>query len=87
MTQEPDGDDVSQETLMAAEQVRARAAGLPDAGEIARMAIDAAAGKEMTPDEIRALGSAAVRQASQVAFLLGRLAALLDQPGDPHVEG
>jgi hypothetical protein len=76
--------DVSQETLMAAEQVRARAGQLPTAADVAGLAIDALdkPGRDMSPAEIRELATAAVQQASQVAFLLGRLAALLDTPGE-----
>jgi len=78
------GDDhageVSEETRMMAARVRERASHLPTAGELADMTIGA--GRDMSPEEIRQLATAAIEQASQVAYLLGRLAGLLDEPGE-----
>lgn len=78
----PDGNagDISDEARLMAAQVRERASHFPTAGELADMAIGAQ--RDMSPDEIRALARAAVEQASQVSYLLGRLAGLLDQPGE-----
>lgn len=78
-------DEVSAEARMMAERVRQRAAGMPDAADIAGMAMDAST-RDMTPAEIRALATQAIRQAEQVSFLLGRLAGLLDtEAGEPGV--
>ena len=76
------GDDISDEARLMAAQVRERASHLPTAGELADMTIGS--GRDMSPDEIRALATAAIEQASQVSYLLGRLAGLLDQPGERH---
>lgn len=82
------GDDaeISEETRALARQVRDRAAGMPDAADLADMTADALTSprSQMSPDEIRRLAAEALTQAQQVAYLLGKLAGLLgDKPGEP----
>jgi hypothetical protein len=36
----------------------------------------------MSPEDIRRLAADAIKQAQQVSFLLGKLATLLDTPGE-----
>lgn len=73
-------DDISDEARVIAARVQERAAHAPQASEIAQMAMTS--GADMTPDEIRQLATDAIAQAARVAYLLGSLAALLDD-GDP----
>jgi hypothetical protein len=79
VSQDASGDEVSSEARMMAERVRERAAGMPDAADIAGMAMDAPRG-DMTPAEIRELATEAIQHAERVSFLLGKLAALLGDP-------
>lgn len=74
-------DEVSDEVLIMVAHVRDRAAHMPSAAEIAGMALDAPEG-DMTPAQIRALATQAIGQAEKVAFLLGRLASILDQKNE-----
>lgn len=78
-------DGISDEARVMAERVRERAAHLPDAAEIAGMAMDAPRGG-MTQAEVRELATEAIKHAERVSFLLGKLAALLgsDPAGEPH---
>ena len=77
------GDEVSQEARMVAGRVRERAESFPDAAEIAGLVLDRNGG-DMGAAEIRQLAEDAIRQAQQVSYLLGKLAALLETPdGDP----
>lgn len=82
MTGPPD-DDISGETMEAVARARTRAATALAPGELATLLADAARSADaLTADDIRALGAAAIRNASQVSFLLGKLAGLLDEAGD-----
>ncbi len=85
MTEKPGTDDggVSGETRLMVTRIRERAARSPGSAEIADLLTSAAAkGSEMTADEIRALGRDTLELASQVSYLLGRLAGLLDDDED-----
>lgn len=74
--------EVSDETRMIAARVRARAAAIPAAAEVTRLAFTA---HEMTPAQVRELAAETLTQAQQVSFLLGKLAGLLDDgEGDPR---
>lgn len=74
---------VSEEARQAAARARAAAAGLPDAAELAGMAADALTRQrdDMSTEDARVLAVTALTHAQQVAFLLGRLAGLLDDDG------
>ena len=64
--------------------IRQRAAESPDAAEIADLLTSAASqGTEMSASEIRALSRDTIAQAQQVSYLLGKLAGLLDDAGEP----
>lgn len=75
-------DEISDETRMIAEQVRARAAAMPGPDGIAGLAVDVLTADrgDMTPDQIRRLAVEAISQAQRVSYLLGRLAGLMEQP-------
>jgi hypothetical protein len=77
-------EDISEEARLLAERVRERAAEMPSAADLAGIAADALTsnGSAMTPEEIRKLAAEALTKAQQVSFLLGKLAGLLDEPGD-----
>lgn len=71
-------DAISEETRLMVTRIRERAARSPGSAEIADLLTSAAArGSEMTAEEIRALGRDTLDLASQVSYLLGRLAGLL----------
>ena len=73
-------DAISEETRLMVTRIRERAAHSPGAAEIADLLTSAAArGSEMTAEEIRELGRDTLDLASQVSYLLGRLAGLLDE--------
>ena len=77
------GDDkVSRDTMSAVRAARARAADAPTADEIARLLTKAARQRsDMSIDDIKSLGAAAIRQAQRLNFLLGKLNGLLEEPG------
>ena len=79
MDEDPGASDgISEETRLMVTAIRERAARSPCAAEIADLLTSAAArGGEMTCEEIRALGRDTLDLASQVSYLLGRLAGLL----------
>ena len=85
MSETPAGDEVSGEARLMAARVRERARTLPTAAELAGMAYDAS-GRDMSPDEIRQLAIEAIEQAQKVSWLLGKLAGLLDVPGERDAE-
>ena len=73
-------DEISDETRLMVARIRERAAQSPGSAELADLLTSAAArGTEMTAEEIRALGRDTLELASQVSYLLGRLAGLLDE--------
>ena len=73
-------DGISEETRLMVTRIRERAARSPGSAELADLLTSAAArGTEMTAEEIRALGRDTLELASQVSYLLGRLAGLLDE--------
>lgn len=75
-------DEISEETRRMVTQIRARAALAPGAAELACLLTAAGArGPEMSAAEIRALGQDTLALASQVSFLLGKLAGLLGDEG------
>ena len=80
-----DGDRVSPEARAAAEHARQRAESeMPAPEALVGMAIDAAGGADaMTPAEIRGLAAAAISQSQQIAYLLGKLATLVDENEEP----
>jgi DNA-binding MurR/RpiR family transcriptional regulator len=80
-----DHDEISEDTRELAARVRDRAAGMPTAEQLASMTADvlSATGGDMSPDEIRRLAADALTNAQRVSYLLGRLAGLLDSPGEP----
>jgi hypothetical protein len=78
------GDDITPEAREAAEHARRRAQDeMPAADTLAGLAIGAAKETGMSSDEIRRLAADAISQSQQIAFLLGRLATLLDEDGEP----
>jgi beta-glucosidase-like glycosyl hydrolase len=84
MTGAPGDDDISEETRHMVSRIRERAAATPGTPEIADL-IDAAAARagEMSAAEIRALGRDTLILASQVSYLLGRLAAVAGEEAGP----
>jgi hypothetical protein len=66
---------------MIAARVREQAARGPSPEELARIAADALGvqGRDMSAGEIRHLAVTALTQAQQVSYLLGKLAALLEE--------
>jgi hypothetical protein len=78
------GDDVvSRETMRHVARARARAAEGPSAEELSRLLSDLGRRRaDMSPDDIRALGGIAIRQAQRVSYLLGQLAGLLGEAGE-----
>ena len=70
-------DAISEETRMLVARVRDRAAASPGPEELAGLLSAAASRRQMTGPEIRALGEAAISQAVQASYLLGKLAGLL----------
>lgn len=66
-------------------RVRARAASLPTAEELARLISEVArhGSDDVTLDEIRALGATAIRRARQMSYYLGVLAGLTGDGDDP----
>jgi hypothetical protein len=82
-----DADEISEESRRAAERVRERAAGMPDAAGLAGMTADVLAvtttGGQMSPADMRRLAAEALVKAQEVSYLLGKLAGILgDRPGD-----
>ena len=76
-------DEISEETRRMVMAIRRRAAQAPGSADIADLLTAAAAhGSEMTAAEIRALGRDTLDLASQVSYLLGKLAVLLDDDED-----
>lgn len=76
-------DDITPETRAAAEHARRRAEDeMPTADTLAGLTIGAAKETDMSPAEIRRLAAAAIAQSQQIAFLLGKLAALVDEGGE-----
>ncbi len=74
---------ISEETRLMVARIRERAAQSPGSAELADLLTSAASrGSEMTAEEIRALGRDTLDLASQVSYLLGRLAGLLEEEGD-----
>jgi hypothetical protein len=86
MTRKPDPGEVSEETRLMADRVRQRAAHLPLGADLGRLAADALERSgDMTAAEIRQLAADTITQAQEAAWLLGRLATLLeDGGGEPH---
>jgi hypothetical protein len=81
-------DALSEETRMLVARVRERAGKAPGPDELADLLSAAASRRQMTTPEIRALGEAAISQAVQASYLLGKLAGLLgDLEGGPGAEG
>lgn len=73
-------DEITPETRAAAEHARRRAEDeMPTADVLAGLTIGAAKETDMSPAEIRRLAAAAISQSQQIAFLLGRLAEVLDE--------
>ncbi len=75
-------DAISHESRVLAGRVRARAASMLGPDMLAGLAAHAIGrpDRDMTAAEIRALAADAIAQAQKVSYLLGRLAALLDEP-------
>jgi hypothetical protein len=77
--------EITGETRMRAAIARARAARMPPeeiADRVAGALTSPHDRADMSPAQIRGLAASAITQAQQVAFLLGRLAELLDDPGE-----
>lgn len=73
-------DQISDETRQMVTRIRERAAAYPGAPEIACLTAAAAArAPEMSAGEIRALGRETLVLATEVSFLLGKLAGLLHE--------
>jgi beta-glucosidase-like glycosyl hydrolase len=84
MTGAQGDDEISDETRHMVTRIRERAAASPGTPEITDL-IDAAAARagEMSAAEIRALGRDTLILASQVSYLLGRLAAVAGEEAGP----
>jgi hypothetical protein len=76
---------LSRDTRRTVARVRARAARAPTPGDISRLIADASrhAG-DLSQDDIKAIGAVAIKQATQISYLLGRLAGLLGEDGESH---
>ena len=73
-------DEITPDTLAAAQHARRRAEDeMPTADALAGLTVSAAKGDGMSPAEIRRVAADAIRQSQQIAYLLGRLAELVDQ--------
>lgn len=81
-----DGDDgdLAPETRDLAADAMIRGATAPQPATIGHLAAEALAAEheDMTPEEIRALAAKALSQAQQISRLMGRLADLLESPGN-----
>jgi hypothetical protein len=78
-------EQLSEDALMAAADAMARATGAPSSATLAELLAEAAVRPgDLTPDQIRDLGAAAIRQSWRVSFLLGKLSGVL---GDEAVTG
>lgn len=88
MTNTGSGDEVSTEARMIAVQAQRQAASRLSADELASLAVRAleCEGPERR-EAVRGLARKALAGAQEVSFLLGQLAGLLDEGGEPHVQG
>lgn len=77
-------DDIPEDIRVMAAHVQAKAARMPGAEQLADNIAEAlsAPREDMSPEDIRRLAADAIKQAQQVSFLLGKLATLLDTPGE-----
>jgi hypothetical protein len=79
------GDGISPRARAAADRARRRARDeVPTPEALASMTVNAATGADMSPAEIRRLAASVIAQSQQVAFLLGKLAAIA--PEHPEQE-
>lgn len=78
------GDDrISDMTRAAADRARRRAKDeMPHPDRLAGLSA-VPPSPDLSPAEIRRLAANAIAQAQQISFLLGRLAELVDEEGDP----
>jgi hypothetical protein len=77
------GDQITEETRAMAAEARRRAGRAPTADELAGL-LSAAGERTAGPvaDEVRRLATAAISQAQQVSFLLGKLSGLVGEADD-----